>query len=115
MGHAGRGVKGGNLKIRKDREGYVIHFEGEEWRVCPLGLNPKDRGWTFALVSPGEDGAARMIVALAEGLFAARKHNRVLSADLISAYSALADLVHPKDVSIKNEHYEIVKRAHNPF
>lgn len=103
------------MKIRKDREGYVIQFEGEEWRICPIGLDLKDHGWTFALVGPGEEGAARMIVSLAEGLFAARKQNRAQAKELIATYAALSELTHPKDVSMHSPHYRVVKLAHSPF
>lgn len=102
------------MRIRKVESGWWIELDGREFTVT-LG----ELGWDFQpaqLFNSVEGGVEAKIVArLAKELLACRKEARVLRGDLISAYSALADLVHPKDVSMKNEHYEIVKRAHNPF
>lgn len=105
------------MKLRQVRGGWEIELDKKEWAVTK-----EPTGWFFRSTSifapPPEEfksDEAHVVARLAKELLACRKEARVLRGDLISAYSALADLVHPKDVSMKSEHYEIVKRAHNPF
>lgn len=102
------------MRVRQVNGGWWIELDGREFTVTK-----GDLGWDFQsaqLFNSVVDGVEAKIVArLAKELLACRKEARVLRGDLIAAYSALADLVHPKDVSMKSEHYEVVKRAHNPF
>jgi len=104
------------MKIKKVANGWFIEEAGYEWTVTKSGP-----AWSFHpatilfSVEPPEGVEAKIIARLCRELLACRKESRFLRGDLIAAYSALADLVHLKDISSKSEHYGVVKLAHHPF
>ena len=104
------------MKIKRVEGGWWIEESGFECTVTKDGS-----GWfihpatILFSVEPPEGVEAKIIARLCRELLACRKESRFLRGDLIAAYSALADLVHLKDISSKSEHYGVVKLAHHPF